>query len=160
MDDPLAIKQKRDAIWPPWKSNSTKQQPISFPCFSSTESILKLRPFEFLASSDKIFWKSFSFACFKKIQQKGQNSFACKVSVFCFTLSSLINEHAQCSLILLKKKIHPTCSHLRAFYRQAAPNFAYSFIKFEEKFQPTRLFQPTCLLGSWVVRFSVQFCTQ
>ena len=32
-----------------------------------------------------------------------------------------------------KKKIHPTRSYLRAFYRQAAPNFAYSFIKFEEK---------------------------
>jgi hypothetical protein len=30
-------------------------------------------------------------------------------------------------------KIHPTRFYLRAFYRQAAPNFAYSFIKFEEK---------------------------
>jgi hypothetical protein len=36
-------------------------------------------------------------------------------------------------LILFKKKIHPTRSYLRAFYRQAAPNFAFSFIKFEVK---------------------------
>ena len=41
-------------------------------------------------------------------------------------------------LILSKKKIQPsTCSYLRAFYRQATPNFAYSFIEFEEIFQPT-----------------------
>ena len=31
------------------------------------------------------------------------------------------------------KKIYPTRSYLRAFYRQAATNFDYSFIKFEEK---------------------------
>ena len=38
-----------------------------------------------------------------------------------------------------EKKIHPTCSYLRAFYRQAAPNFVYLFIKFEEKI-PAYLF--------------------
>ena len=43
----------------------------------------------------------------------------------------LFNKQA-CSLILFKKKIHPTCSYLRAFYRQAAPKFAYSFINFVE----------------------------
>ena len=32
-----------------------------------------------------------------------------------------------------EKKIHPTRYYLRAFYRQAGPNFAYSFIKFELK---------------------------
>ena len=32
-----------------------------------------------------------------------------------------------------QEKNPPTCFYLRAFYRQAAPNFAYSFIKFEEK---------------------------
>ena len=39
------------------------------------------------------------------------------------------------------KRIHPIRSYLRAFYRQAAPTFAYSFIKIEEKFQPTRLLE-------------------
>ena len=47
------------------------------------------------------------------------------------------------------KRIHPTRSYLRAFYRQAAPNFAYSFIILKKKFQPIRLFQPTRLLESW-----------
>jgi hypothetical protein len=42
-------------------------------------------------------------------------------------LSSLINEHFS------RKKIHPTRSYLRTFYRQAAPNFAYLFIIFDEK---------------------------
>ena len=37
-----------------------------------------------------------------------------------------------------EKKIHPTCSYLKAFYRQAAPNFAYSD-KFEVKI-PAYLF--------------------
>jgi hypothetical protein len=46
-------------------------------------------------------------------------------------------KHAR--LFFLRKKIHPTRSYLRAFYRQAAPNFAYSFIKFEEKI-PVYLF--------------------
>ena len=32
-----------------------------------------------------------------------------------------------------QEKIYPTRFYLRAFYRQAASNFAYSFIKFEEK---------------------------
>ena len=41
-----------------------------------------------------------------------------------------------------EKKIHTsTRSYLRAFYRQAAPNFAYSFIKFEEKFQPILVYR-------------------
>ena len=31
-----------------------------------------------------------------------------------------------------EKKKHLTRSFLRAFYRQASPNFAYLFIKFEE----------------------------
>ena len=35
-------------------------------------------------------------------------------------------------------------------YKQAAPNFAYSFIKFEEKKNPpTRLLQPTRVLETW-----------
>ena len=50
---------------------------------------------------------------------------------FLTILSSLINKHA--CLLFSRKKIHPTRSYLRAFYRQASPNFAYSFIKFEEK---------------------------
>ena len=39
--------------------------------------------------------------------------------------------------------------YLRPFYRQTAPNFSYSSIKFEEKVQPSRLFQPTGLLETW-----------
>ena len=41
-----------------------------------------------------------------------------------------------------QEKIHPTCSYLRAFYWQAAPNFAYSFIKFEKR-NVAYLFIPT-----------------
>ena len=56
--------------------------------------------------------------------------------IFCpllksITLSSLTNKHAR--LFFSTKEIHPTGSYLRAFYRQAAPNFAYFFIKFEVK---------------------------
>ena len=54
--------------------------------------------------------------------------------------SQLFNKRA-CSLILFKKKIYPNRSYLRAFCRQAAPNFAYSFIEFEERLQPTRLLE-------------------
>ena len=46
------------------------------------------------------------------------------------TLTSLIKK---AFLLILFKKTPPTCSYLSAFYRQAAPNFAYSFNKFEEK---------------------------
>ena len=42
------------------------------------------------------------------------------------------------------EKIHPTRFYLRALYKQA-----YLFTKFEEKFQPTRLFQAIHLLESW-----------
>ena len=59
------------------------------------------------------------------------------VCQFLSTLSSLINKHAH--LLFSRTKIHPTHSYLRPFYRQAAPNFAYSFIKFEEKI-PVYLF--------------------
>ena len=31
------------------------------------------------------------------------------------------------------ERLYPTRSYLWVFYRQAAPNFAYSFIKFEKK---------------------------
>ena len=38
------------------------------------------------------------------------------------------------------------------FYRQAAPNFAYLFIKFKEKSQPTRgFYQPTRLFETSLV---------
>ena len=47
-----------------------------------------------------------------------------------------------------------THSYLRAFYRQAAPNRAYSFFKFEEKFQPTRL------LESWEYLFGDTYFSQ
>ena len=50
---------------------------------------------------------------------------------FSITLSSLINKHA--CLFFSRKKIHPTHSYLRVFYRQVAPNFAHSFIKIEVK---------------------------
>jgi hypothetical protein len=53
------------------------------------------------------------------------------------TLSSLINKHAR--LFFSRKKIHPTRFYLRAFYRQAAPNFAYLFDEFEVKI-PAYLF--------------------
>ena len=55
---------------------------------------------------------------------------------FVSTLSSLINKHA--FLFSSTKKIKP---------RQATTNFAYSFIEFEEKFQPTCLLQSTRLLS-------------
>ena len=74
-----------------------------------------------------------------KVKVKGLKN----VGITC-TLSSLSNWQA-CSLILFNIKIHPTRFYLRAFYRQAAPNSDYSFIKFKEKFQVTRLFQPTRL---------------
>ena len=56
---------------------------------------------------------------------------------FLITLTSLINKHA--CLFFSRKKIYSTCSYLRAFHRQAAPNFTYSFIKFEVKI-PAYLF--------------------
>ena len=46
------------------------------------------------------------------------------------TLSSIINVHAR--LFFSRKKIHPTRSCFRAFYRQVASNVAYSFIDFKE----------------------------
>ena len=67
--------------------------------------------------------------------------------MFSVALSSLINEHSR--LFFSRKKPHLTRSYFRPFFRQVAPNFAYLFIKFEEKFQPTRLFQSTRLLESW-----------
>jgi hypothetical protein len=56
-----------------------------------------------------------------------------------FTLSSLIKKHAP--LLFSRKKKLNLLAYLGVFYRQATPNFAYSFITFEEKFKPTHLLE-------------------